>query len=245
MIEDYLAELTQRFEDVLGESLVGVYLHGSAVLGDFSPARSDLDVVAVVDRPLSPREKDAIAEVARSCPAAGGLELHVVRESALAPIEEQPFELHVGSGKVVDGSGHAGDADLPAHFAILREHGRALTGPPPATVFPAIPRAMLLRSFAGELRWAEERGSPSYQVLNACRALRFVEEGVLNSKLAGAEWARARGLQPALVDAAIAHRRGLTEAQPSAELAVELLRDVRGRLEAAMAMAGRSAASDR
>jgi Domain of unknown function (DUF4111) len=92
---------------------------------------------------------------------------------------------------------------------------------------------MLLRSFAGELRWAEEHASPSYQVLNACRALRFLEEGVLCSKLEGAEWARSRGLRPALVDEAARYRRGLTEAQPSAESAAELLCEVRGRLEAA------------
>ena len=231
MIDDYLAELAQRFEDLVGDSLVGVYLHGSAALGDFSPARSDLDVVAVVDRPLSAREKDAIAEAARSCPASVGLELHVVHESTIAAVEAPHFELHVSGERVVDGCGHAGDSDLPAHFAVLRERGRALVGPPAASIFPPIPRALLLRSFAGELRWAEEHASPSYQVLNACRALRFLEEGVLCSKLDGAEWARARGLQPALVDAAARHRRGLTEAQPSVELAVELLREIRGRLE--------------
>jgi streptomycin 3"-adenylyltransferase len=230
VIEEYLADLARRFEEVLGESLVGVYLHGSLALGDFSPARSDVDVVAVVGRPLSPREKETIAEIARSYP---GLELHVVRESALAPIEAPPFELHVGSGKVVDGSGHPGDTDLPMHYAVLHEHGRALAGPPPATIFPSVPRALLLRSLAAELLWAEEHASPSYQVLNACRALRFLEEDVLCSKLEGAEWARARGLQPALVDAAVRYRRGLTEAQSSAEPALEFLREVRERLEAA------------
>jgi Nucleotidyltransferase domain len=142
VIEAYLTELTRRFGDLLGENLVGVYLHGSAALGDFSPKRSDLDVVAVVDRPLSAREKEAIAETSRSCPASGGLELHVVHECTIKPAEAPRFELHLGSGKVVDGSGHPGDADLPAHFAILREHGRALVGPPPASVFPPIPRAI-------------------------------------------------------------------------------------------------------
>jgi streptomycin 3"-adenylyltransferase len=230
VIEEYLADLTRRLEDMLGESLVGVYLHGSLVLGDFSAMRSDVDVLAVVKRPLSPSKKDAIAEVARSHP---GLELHVVHQCTIAPVEAPPFELHAGSGKVVDGAGHPGDTDLPMHFAVLREHGRALRGPPPAIVFPPVPRALLLRSFAGELRWAEEHASPSYQVLNACRALRFLEEGVLCSKLEGAEWARARGLRRGLVDAAVRHRRGLTEAQPSAGPAVELLREVRARLETA------------
>src|SRR5205823_9203736 len=124
-------------------------------------------------------------------------------------------------------------------FAVLREQGRALVGPPPATLFPQIPRALLLRSFAGELGWAEEHASPSYQVLNACRALRFLEEDVLCSKLEGAEWARRRGLWPALLDAAADYRRGCTEAQPSAELALEFLRDVRWRLESATRRPGR------
>jgi Domain of unknown function (DUF4111)/Nucleotidyltransferase domain len=233
VIDAYLADLTQRFEDVLGEGLVGVYVHGSLALGDFSPERSDVDVVAVVGRPLSPSEKEVIAEVARSCPATGGLELHVVHECTITAVEAPHFELHVSGERVVDGSGHPGDTDLPMHFAVLHEHGRALVGPPPATLFPPIPRALLLRGFASELRWAEDHASPSYQVLNACRALRFLEEGILCSKLEGAEWARSRGLHAALVDAAIGHRRGVTAAQLNAERATELLREVRRRLVAA------------
>ena len=50
----------------------------------------------------------------------------------------------------------------------------------------------VVRAFAGELRWAAERASPSYQVLNACRAWRFLDEDVLCSKTAGGEWALQR-----------------------------------------------------
>jgi Domain of unknown function (DUF4111) len=237
VIDPYLSELAQHFEDVLGESLVGIYLHGSAVLGDFSAERSDLDVVGVVDRPLAAGEKEAIAALAPACPASGGLELHIVLATAVEPTEAPRFELHLGSGNIVDGSGHPGDTDLPMHFAVLREHGRALVGPPPAAVFPPIPRAMLLRSFVGELRWAEEHASAAYQVLNACRALRFLEEGVLCSKLEGAEWAQDRGMSPSLVEAAIRHRRGVTEDQPDEELAARFLREARGGLEAAAPLA--------
>ena len=41
--------VVQRFVSqsrlILGENLVGVYLHGSAVMGCFNPAKSDLDFI--------------------------------------------------------------------------------------------------------------------------------------------------------------------------------------------------------
>ena len=43
----YLDRLSERTATVLGGSLVGVYLHGSAVLGGFAPERSDLDLLVV------------------------------------------------------------------------------------------------------------------------------------------------------------------------------------------------------
>jgi hypothetical protein len=54
-----------------------------------------------------------------------------------------------------------------------------------------------------------------YSVLNACRAWRFADEDVLGSKLDGAAWARRRWPDPALIDAAVALRRG--EAAPALE----------------------------
>jgi hypothetical protein len=75
------------------------YLHGSLVLGDFSPGRSDVDVAAVASRSPSRTEKHEIGEglSQRSlpCPAAGGLEFHLLRSDALLPVEAPPFELHV------------------------------------------------------------------------------------------------------------------------------------------------------
>ena len=43
-------EVIAIVRDVLGEALIGAYLHGSAVLGGLRPT-SDIDVLAVIDRP--------------------------------------------------------------------------------------------------------------------------------------------------------------------------------------------------
>lgn len=57
-----IAVLLNRFRDGLAArgDLVGVYLYGSMVTGDFSPARSDIDVVVMVEHEP---DKAAVAEL--------------------------------------------------------------------------------------------------------------------------------------------------------------------------------------
>ena len=43
-----LAEwFAERSAEILGENLVGVYLHGSAAMGCYNAAKSDLDLIVV------------------------------------------------------------------------------------------------------------------------------------------------------------------------------------------------------
>jgi hypothetical protein len=234
----YAREVTARLRATLGDKLIGVYLHGSAVLGDFVRERSDVDVVAVSDGPLTNDECDVLAEKLSSaslpCPAHGGLELHVVDRCIVEElVEPPPFELHIApiADRVVVGRGHSGDADLVMHYAVLRERGVTLTGPPASEIFPKVSTEKLVRAFAGELRWALEQPSPAYQVLNACRAWRFFEETILTSKLAGATWARERVEDPTLIDVALRHRRAESDAQPTARHARAFVESVLKRLE--------------
>jgi hypothetical protein len=229
--------VTERLRATLGDKLLGVYLHGSAVLGDFVRERSDVDLVAVTDGQLTDEESNLVAErlSSEALPSpACGLELHIVDRGTLEKLAEPPpFELHVAtdSNRVVAGRGHGGDPDLLMHYAILREHGVALTGPPASEIFPAVSRETLVRAFAGELHWALEHASPAYQVLNACRVWRFLEKGVLTSKLAGAEWARGRVEDPGPIDLALGHRRAESDVQPAAEDARAFVESVLKRLD--------------
>jgi hypothetical protein len=56
----YLEELVVRLRGIAGDRLVGVWLMGSAALGDFDPGRSDLDVQAVTSERLPLAEREAI-----------------------------------------------------------------------------------------------------------------------------------------------------------------------------------------
>ena len=80
----YLEALTAEVTAMLGERLVSVYAHGSLLLGGYLPARSDIDVLVLVEDALSPDEQADLAsrlsEDSLPCPAVG-LELSVVLRS--------------------------------------------------------------------------------------------------------------------------------------------------------------------
>src|SRR5437899_2267802 len=58
-----MAALARGLAAVLGPRLLGLYLGGSATMGGFEPASSDLDFLAVIDGPLTAREADAIEQL--------------------------------------------------------------------------------------------------------------------------------------------------------------------------------------
>ena len=236
----YLGELTRRLRLVLGERLAGVYVHGSIALGDFSERRSDIDVVAVCEGPIETEAQQAIATqlVRAALPDPGrGLEFHLLERQALRGEGAPAFVLHLATSaegpesRVIDGTDRPGDPDLLLHFAVLRAHGDTVVGPPARELFPEIPRGVLLEAMVHELNWALTHASPSYQVLNAARAWRFADEGVLSSKTAAGNWARVRTTIGSVIDAALAHRNGRTEAQPNPTDAQRFVQDVLHRLE--------------
>ena len=46
--DSVLIRFAENARIILGENLVGVYLHGSAAMGCYHPAKSDLDLIAVI-----------------------------------------------------------------------------------------------------------------------------------------------------------------------------------------------------
>ena len=51
-----LDELRSRIRLIFGEQLLGLYPYGSLILGDFNPAISDIDLVAVAKHEVTKRE---------------------------------------------------------------------------------------------------------------------------------------------------------------------------------------------
>ena len=174
-------------------------------------------MAAVCGRPL-PRERkldvaSALRHKALPCPARV-LEFVLYAEAAVRnAAAEAGFELNLNTGRDVPFHLELDASGAERHWyvidrAILREHGRALLGPPAAEVFAPIPRALLLPALAEAVRW-HAKGAAARDddaVLNACRSLRYAEEGVWSSKPEAGAWALERVDERGLVAYALAAR---------------------------------------
>ena len=222
--------------EALGPALVGVYLHGSAAFGDYDPARSDVDILAVCAAPLTASERARLgARLGREavpCPAPAGLEFSLVTQAAARdPARDPPYELHGWDehGRMRSGDDR-GDPDLPLHFAVVRQIGIAVWGPPAADVVRDVPPDERIALVADELDWAVAHASRSTQVLTACRAWALSVDGRFRSKRGAAEWALRHGA-PQVVAEVLADHRAARESRPEPQAVAAFVASVRARVQ--------------
>jgi len=232
-------EIADSCAELLGDRLVAVILHGSLVLGDYSPASSDVDFLAIVERPLTDDELAALAELvlARRGKAAG-IDLRVVtRAVAGEPAESPAMELYIGVHHDHEPEllrRIEGERDLVAELSMVRADGRSLVGPDPTAVVAAMPGEWVV-TYGDEVieRWqqlTDDAEHATLMVLTACRIWRFAVDGVHCSKTEAARWALLQ--EPALpaVEAALRRRTGDTNVQIVPADIAALLARVRGEL---------------
>ena len=210
-------EVGRALADALGDNLIAVYLHGSAVLGGFRWDRSDLDILALSRSRLSDDQlrRVVLALGALDYPA-NGLEFSLMTAAeAKQPAFPAPrFQLHMTTGgrdravKVVDGRARDGDPDLTLHLAVCRASGIAIVGPSPRLTLAEVPKSAMLSAMRDEVRWAREHASLEYLVLTGARLWLFVETGRISSKVEAGEWAATRYDEPGVIERALARQGG-------------------------------------
>ncbi len=209
-----------------GPGLLGVYVHGSAALGGFTPA-SDLDMLVVSD---ADTDWAGFGRDLLRSPATFPIELSVIPVTVAARARAPwTYRVHVAAPATVSIDRGDGDPDLIAHCAVTRQSGIAVVGPRAREVFGRVERAELLEYFDTELAWGLEHGDERYAVLNACRAAAYARDGVLRSKIAGGRWWVAHIGGARVVEAAMrAQERGieLGPASPEARAFVESCRHI-------------------
>jgi hypothetical protein len=226
----------------LGEALSAVILHGSLAFDDYTPGRSDVDLLAVIERPLGDEEIERLvgAILAERAGAPASLDLRVVtRAVAASPTEAPPMELYVRLGSRTAPEierRHPGEPDLAAELSICREHGRSLVGLTPMAVIAEVPHGWILSwgdaLLEGWQSLTEDAAHAELMVLTACRIWRFCDERLHCSKTAAGAWALARDPTRGAVRSALT-QRNLDPTQPvdPAEIS-RLLASVRARLAA-------------
>ena len=203
---------------ILTDELVGPFFVGSVALGGYVRGQSDIDIVAVCARQVDEETKTALAarllETTITCPARG-LEFTLYRaDVASSSAKDADFEVNLNGGPRMTRDVHLSSHAEPRFWyvldrAIAHRQAIAISGPPAAEVFSDITRQLLLEVMGESMRWHREHEKATlYSVLNAGRAWRFAVDDVLDSKLAGAAWARRRWWVPSLIDAAVDLRHG-------------------------------------
>jgi len=204
-----LEKHAQILFDVLGTKLVGMYVHGSAAMGGFTIAQSDLDYLAVVSEALTPQEREklskAFLEIYGKDIPAKGVEMSIVIEKFVGKDFRYPtpYEFHMGAEEQIRFHGlphteEMADPDLAAHLMIIKKRGLCVYGKPIDQVFADIPKEYYLDSLVKDSEESfqniqsetsdDERTVPNYAVLNFCRVLAFIDQDLITSKVEGGEW---------------------------------------------------------
>ncbi len=203
-MDTVIDRFVKRSREILKDNLVGIYLHGSAVMGCYNPAKSDLDLITVVKEPMTDLEKlsymDMVVEQNSKGPAKG-IEMSIVRQRVCKPFAyPTPFELHFSIAHLdwyrKDPKDYifkmkGEDKDLAAHFTIINHRGRCLCGAPIKEIFDDVPIQHYIDSIWNDIADAEDEitDNPMYIILNLARVFAYLQDRLVLSKKEGGEWA--------------------------------------------------------
>lgn len=149
MGDDEVDTLLDRFTAELRETLpvVAVWAHGSLALGDFQPGRSDLDLIAVVELPVTAQQRQALKRLhnalAAEFPAAVKLHCSYVPRADLP----DPAARHLTWA-------HEELLTRPVGPVSRRElhlGNLSLSGPPPTELLPPVTDAELAAFIRADL----------------------------------------------------------------------------------------------
>ena len=198
--EILIENLVSRYREILSDNFIGMYVHGSYAMGCFNNAKSDLDYIIVCENEPDADAKKSIMDVTiayeRLAPAKG-LEMHLMRRCDCEKYVHPPyFCLHYSGAHtnayLSDPDNyisymHGRDMDLGAHLTVLTNRGKTIAGPDIAEVFGPVPKEAYIESVMSDMDWSE--GDCMYHVLNRCRTLALMRDGLVLSKKEGALWA--------------------------------------------------------
>jgi hypothetical protein len=184
-VKQYLIRIAASLGEVLGDKLVGLYVHGSLATGAFHRERSDIDLIGVTSAKLSPGMRESVARMlvmlSDARPMPRDIEVSVIQQRFAREFEHpMPYEVHYSSAwheKIrrgdVDFTQDSTSVDLAAHLLEARSRGVVLVGAPPDTMFGPVPWHAYINALQADFEWARPRleRMPVYAVLSACRIL--------------------------------------------------------------------------
>lgn len=203
-VNEILREFSARLFAILGNKVVGIYLHGSLAIGDFDETDSDVDFIVVIDDELTAAQVDEVKQMHAGILA---LPSHFSKrlEGSYFPKAFLNKTETVGVNTLWFLNGGTRTVSQAIHdnsWVVLWElhnHGIVVVGPDPKSLFAPVPAATLRSAVLSEMKaWRNtlvlNPGSinciwnQSFVVLTYCRMLKTLESGAIHSKLASVRW---------------------------------------------------------
>ena len=196
LLDEWVAQL----QAALGHKLVGVYLYGSLVTGDFDDAISDIDLLAATTNAIDEADFEALkalhaAFVAQHPEWDDRIEIAYLSLDALRTFKTKTSLIAIVSPGEPFHFRQA-DNDWSLNWYMVREKGVMLYGPSPKTIIAPVSKQEFLQTVRGHLDWwrvgvdeMRQRGGQAYAILTLCRALYTLTHGEQVSKRQAALWA--------------------------------------------------------
>lgn len=202
-IDRLLDDLLHRIRQVLDTRLVGLYLYGSLVTGDYLQDVSDVDLLAAtttdIDDDTFARLQGMHLDVVTDHPAWDNrIEIAYLSVAALRTFRTRQSVMAVISPGEPFHSRAAGKEWL-INWWLVRERGVTLYGPDPKTLIEPISRQEFLDTVREHtqhwrewVRDSQSRKGQAYARLTLCRALYAAVHGEQASKRRAARWVQDR-----------------------------------------------------
>jgi predicted nucleotidyltransferase len=201
-VDDIVGDLVTQVLRSLGPAVVGIYLYGSAVAGDFDRDVSDIDILIATGGDLDDAQLGALVLMhdrfeLEHAEWAGRVDASYLSLAALSSPEQSGSPIVVISPGESLGRKRTSEG-WRMNWHQVRAHGLALVGPPARSVIAETTNADFLAAVRVHMDEMPERTAASslpqfhaYAVLTGCRALFTWREEEQASKRQAAEWARA------------------------------------------------------
>ncbi len=217
-IDKLLSSLLYQMQQILDKNLIGLYLYGSLVTGDFDEEISDVDLLAATASDIDAQEFDQLQKMHNDFVSHHPQWDNRIEIAYLSVVALKTFRSRVSKIAIISPGEpfHVKEAgkDWLINWWVIREQGVPLFGPSPTTLIDPISKAEFLQAVPAQAQaWGEwvnhmhHRKSQAYAILTLCRALYAYKNGEQVSKKQAARWTQAH-LPPwaSLIQTALAWR---------------------------------------
>jgi predicted nucleotidyltransferase len=199
-VEAILNRLRSDIQETLGDNLVGLYLYGSLVTGDFDSEISDIDLLAVTASAATDTELERLREMHERFACNNPVWEDRIEAAYVSTIALKTFRTPSATIAIISPGEpfHTKEAghDWLLNWYIVLNQGVVLIGPSPNTLIPQITKDEFLNAVRRQVAdWGEwiyhlrERKAQAYAILTMCRALYAIRNGEQTSKRRAALWA--------------------------------------------------------